>query len=130
MDLFVYGTLQSRALMGAVAGGQVAQAVTAALDGYRIYPKKNDVVPLIAEDRDQTARGVVYTNLDHAQMLRLNTYEGAFGYTLQKVCVETNSGPMTVSCYLPPSSIQAEDGQWSYEDWQIHHEAPAIYAAV
>ena len=129
MDLFVYGTLQSAGLMRAVAGGTSTAPFTASLPGYEIKPLKNNVVPYIVASADHTAEGLVFPGLTDDQCTRLNTYEGAFGYTLQTVEVSSSSGTTQVQCYLPSETYETSDGQWSFKHWQRDHEAPAILAA-
>ncbi|PJI91740.1 nudix-type nucleoside diphosphatase (YffH/AdpP family) [Yoonia maricola] len=130
MDLFVYGTLQSRDLMTAVSGVAPQNSVAAQLHGYGVFPVEGNVVPFIAKDDRFAAQGVVYENLDEAQIARLDLYEGAFGYLLDTVDVRTEAGMRSVSCYLPPDDVIAGGGSWSLRMWEENHLAPAILAAT
>ncbi|MEJ8560480.1 NUDIX domain-containing protein [Yoonia sp. GPGPB17] len=130
MDLFVYGTLRSPALMAAVSGGAPQIGIPAQLDGYGVFPVEGNVVPFIAKQPHSVAEGVIYTDVTATQIDRLNLYEGAFGYRMVSVTVRTQAGPCDVSCYLPPDDIAAGDGTWSLKDWEKHHLAPAILAAT
>lgn len=129
MDLFVYGTLQSTALMHAVAGGELRDPVPAHLVGYRVRPVKDNVVPFIEEDAGFNAVGLIFADLTDGQMARLDAYEGAFGYSLTIVTVETSSGRVAAQCYLPPDVYVPGEGEWSLAVWQADHEAPAVFAA-
>ena len=130
MDLFVYGTLRSQSLMEAVSGSRVQPGVPAELKGYGVFPVEGDVVPFIARDAEATATGIIYQGLNEAQMARLNLYEGAFGYQLVPVEVQTDAGKCQVSCYLPPEDIEIGHGAWSLADWEAGHLAPALLAVT
>lgn len=128
MDLFVYGTLRSAALMAAVSGAQDLQSIPAKLGGYAVFPVKGNVVPFIAAQPDGVAEGCVFVGLSQEQMDRLNLYEGAFGYTLETVAVQTDTGLRKACCYLPPDDLGPGEGAWSLADWETGHLAPAILA--
>jgi ADP-ribose pyrophosphatase len=129
MDLFVYGTLQSVALMQVVAGGTVPDPISARLDGYRVRPVQDDVVPFIERNADYHADGCVFAGLTEQQMIRLDAYEGAFGYTLTQLGVWSADGAITAQCYLSPDGYVPGGGDWSLIAWQTDHEAPAVLAA-
>lgn len=129
MDLFVYGTLRSHALMAAVAGFGPLDAVPATLTGYAVYPVEGNVVPFIAPVAGGRAEGLLWQNLTTAQMARLDAYEGAFGYGFGPVTVQTASGPRTAQAYLPPVDMAAGEGDWSLSDWEAGHLTPAVLAA-
>jgi nudix-type nucleoside diphosphatase (YffH/AdpP family) len=128
MDLFVYGTLRSHDLMAAVSGGPARRSVPAQLRGYGVFPVDGNVVPFIASQEGATAQGLVFENLDDQQMSRLNLYEGAFGYRLEEVEVNTDAGPRKVHCYLPPDEAAPGVGAWSLDAWEVDHLAPAVLA--
>lgn len=130
MDLFVYGTLQSTALMQAVAGETCPASVPARLPGYALHQKSDDVVPYIQPDAEAVVDGLIYKGLTSEQMARLDLYEGAFGYQLAKVIAVTNAAERLVHVYVPPADTIDGDGAWSLSDWQKDHETPAIFAAI
>lgn len=130
MDLFVYGTLRSQGLMSAVSGRKGIIGQAAKLSGYAVTPVKDDVVPFIAAQEGAVAEGLVYQGLNETEMARLNLYEGAFGYRLVEIEVDTDAGTCAVWCYLPPEDVQAGEGTWSLQDWEASHLAPAILAAT
>ena len=127
MDLFVYGTLRASRLMTAVAGRE-AIGTPARLDGYRVVPLGGDAVPMIQPDPNAITDGVLYAGLDDAQMQRLDLFEGAFGYGLITVTVQTAKGAHVAKMYLPPDQADVGNGQWSLEDWQTNHLAPMLHA--
>ena len=129
MDIFVYGTLRSHALMAAVSGHAAPHATPAQLPGYCVFGVDGNVVPFIAPQSDASAQGLIYKGLSGQQMARLNLYEGAFGYRLTEVVVETADGARPVQCYLPPDDVAPAGAAWSLEDWEAEHLAPAVLAA-
>ncbi len=68
MDLFVYGTLKSHALMAAVAGPGPMRPVAASLADYAVYPVAGNVVPFIAPVSGGQAQGLVWQGLSAAQI--------------------------------------------------------------
>jgi nudix-type nucleoside diphosphatase (YffH/AdpP family) len=62
-------------------------------------------------------------------MARLDAYEGAVGYGVGPVQVETDNGPRTAQAYLPPQGMAAGQGTWSLDDWEAGHLTPAVLAA-
>ncbi len=130
MDIFVYGTLRSHALMAAVAGAGPASSIPARLSDYEVCPLSGNVVPFIRPAPQETAEGLVWLDLTDAQMRRLDLYEGAFGYRLEPVTVQTDDGVRHVRFYLPPEGCAAGQGRWSLEAWEAGHLAPALLAAA
>jgi len=130
MDLFVYGTLRSPDLMAAVSGGAVRAGLPAQLAGYGVFPVQGNVVPFIATQIGGLAEGVIFADLNSQQMARLNLYEGAFGYRLVNVAVQTANGRREVKCYLPPENVAVGQGIWSLDAWEADHLAPAILAVT
>lgn len=129
MDLFVYGTLRSDALLSAVAGPEPHDPVEATLNGFDVFPVAGNVVPFIAPVVDGAASGLLWRGLSLAQTDRLNAYEGAFGYVLKDVDVQTADGLRSAKCYLPPSDLLAGEGTWSLATWETGHLMPAVLAA-
>ena len=115
--------------MAAVAGGTVQSYFPAQLEGYGVYRVADNVVPFIAAHDGAMGQGCVYEGLDAVQMARLNLYEGAFGYRLTAVQVQTDNGARPVQCYLPPDDVAPGAGSWSLDAWEADHLAPAILAA-
>ncbi|MEJ6401947.1 NUDIX domain-containing protein [Yoonia sp. 2307UL14-13] len=129
MDLFVYGTLRCHALMAAVAGSPDLYSQTAVLHDFAVVPVKNDVVPFVVPWQGATARGTLWRDLTAQQIARLTAYEGAFGYRLDDVTIQTDEGHVEAACFLPPDGIASGEGEWSLTDWEAAHLAPAILAA-
>ena len=130
MRLFVYGTLQSAALCKAVSGGEVVSRTPATLPDYTVLPVAKNVVPLIRKAVGRAATGLILDGITEDQLTRLNAYEGAFGYDLIDVTVDTDDGPQSVQMYLPPDDIAVGDGSWSLDHWVQHYEGMAVLAAT
>ena len=129
MDLFVYGTLLSHELMAAVAGPGRLNATPARLDGYAVRPMGDNVVPFIVAAPGAFCSGVLWRDLTNEQLRRLDAYEGAFGYRLEHVSLAVGADTVGAQCYMPPPGIVQGAGDWSFEDWENVHLAPAILAA-
>lgn len=125
MDLFVYGTLRNAELMEAVSGSQSIR-IEASLIGFRVAPVANHIVPMIMRADDARANGQLYQDLDPYQMQRLDLYEGAFGYTLIPVNVETSKGLCQAKMYMPPQGQLSGDGDWSLAKWENGHLSPTL----
>jgi nudix-type nucleoside diphosphatase (YffH/AdpP family) len=129
MDIFVYGTLRSHALMAAVAGQGPMLPVAAHLPDFAVYPLSGNVVPFIRRKTGAVAPGLIWENLTATQVARLDAYEGAFGYVLEDVSVNTSDGTRNARCYMPPAGLDADEGDWSLDAWEADHLAPALFAA-
>ena len=130
MRIFVYGTLQSGKLAHAVAGGDPIAQTPAHISDYAVWPVADHVVPLIRAQAGAVTQGAILDGVSDAQLTRLDTYEGAFGYQLIDVTVTTAAGDVAAKMYLPPADIAVGDGTWSFAQWQTNCEATAVLAAT
>ena len=130
MDVFVYGTLQSPALCKAVAGGAPIVQTPAHLVDYEICSVAQKVVPLIRATPGAVAQGMVLRAVTPDQLRRLDTYEGAFGYALIDVTVQTSSGAVCAKMYLPPDGSCGGKDPWSFDHWVAHYAQMAVFAAT
>lgn len=126
----MYGTLRSAALMRAVAGEGTDAFVPASLPDHTVFPLAGNVVPFIRPQPGGVAEGVIWESLSPAQVARLDAYEGAFGYVLAPVTVQTKGGERAAQCYMPPPDLPAGEGTWSLAAWEADHLAPALLAAA
>ncbi len=129
MDIFVYGTLKSHALMATVAGPGVLHSSPAILAEYAVRPIADNVVPFIEKQSGATAQGLIWKDLTPEQVSRLDLYEGAFDYPRQTIEVKTDNGLTSAQCYMPPDGLAVGNWEWSLDDWEAGHLAPAILAA-
>lgn len=130
MQIFIYGTLQSSALCQAVAGGAPILQVPATLNDYVVLPVAQNVVPLIRAKAGAVTVGAILSGVTPEQLHRLDTYEGAFGYALIDVTVQTDAGPVPVKMYLPPDDIAVGKGDWSLSHWVTEFEPMAVFAVT
>ena len=128
MDLFVYGTLQSEALMAAVAGAGTLSCADATLPDYAVYEIAGDVAPGIAEEDGAEAVGCIWSGLSESQVARLDIYEGAFGFPRQMMRVSTNGGQREVACYMPSEDVALSKRAWSFTAWEKEHCAANVLA--
>lgn len=127
--VFVFGTLRHDGLRATVlgdAGG--VRAVPAILSGARAHWVEGADYPMLVEDPEGRAEGLVLEGLSEVHRARLDYFEGGFGYDLVPVEVQTDDGPRRALRYLHDDAA-APAGPWSLEDWADHH-APLWVAAA
>ena len=74
-NLFAYGTLMVRQIMGSVSGMDLLGA-TAVLPGYRRRLLRGEVYPAIRPDAGNRVDGILYTGLSRSAWQRLDRFEG------------------------------------------------------
>lgn len=130
MDLFIYGTLQSPRLLAAVSGRDNLQVEPAILDGYNVGAVADEVVPFVYRDAEGRCTGQLVTGVTSDAWGRLDAYEGAFGYSLIDVVVDTPAGPRSAKMYFPPDNIPKADEPWSFDAWNDAWEGLAVRAVT
>jgi gamma-glutamylcyclotransferase (GGCT)/AIG2-like uncharacterized protein YtfP len=116
LDLFVYGTLMVPEVMGSVSGRRPA-GESARLQGYRRRRLRGEVYPGIVPAPDERVDGLVYRDLDHAAMARLDMFEGEM-YRREPVEIETTDGRRSrAETYVirPEFSDQLSSLPWTME---------------
>lgn len=122
--LFLYGTLRDPELYAIVAGRPLdGRPVT--LAGHRVAWAQEESFPLILEDPDATAKGLV-VEVDDAAKARMDFYELGFHYTLRPV---TPSDGAEALVYFPDDGLWRVGASWSLSDWQRDFGAHAREAA-
>ena len=88
MDVFIFGTLLHMPLLEVVSGDpDVSHRITWAVrPGYRVSRVTGHVFPIMHEDVNSVAEGVVIEGLSEAQLERLDFYEKAFDYSRVDFC--------------------------------------------
>lgn len=128
MNLFLYGTLRSSRLASAVAGRDMP-SVSATLDGFEVWSVADEITPLIRPNADGVTEGAVWLDVPDDVALRLDLYEGTFGYRLAPVSVRTaEEGMLPAQVYLPPDGLEAGEAPWCYEKWS-RYESFSVHAA-
>jgi gamma-glutamylcyclotransferase (GGCT)/AIG2-like uncharacterized protein YtfP len=103
MHVFTYGTLMFPEVWQAIVAREfTAMEGTAA--GYAIYRVRDAVYPgIVAAGERDRVRGVVYLDVDHASLARLDLFEGDF-YTRQSVWVDCADGERRAAdAYVVPT---------------------------
>jgi gamma-glutamylcyclotransferase (GGCT)/AIG2-like uncharacterized protein YtfP len=115
MHVFTYGTLMFPEVWRAVVGREFA-TVDGVADGYAIFRVQDAVFPgiMAAGERDQV-RGVVYLDVDHASLTRLDLFEDDF-YVRQSLWIDCEDGERrSADAYVVPSENQSvlSDDVWN-----------------
>ena len=107
MHVFTYGTLMFPQVWQAVVGREF-RAVGAVLAGYAIYRVQDAVFPgITASDAGGCVCGVVYLDVDHASLVRLDRFEDDF-YERRTVHVACDDGEARdAEAYVVPQERRA-----------------------
>lgn len=117
---FFYGTLRDAGLRAAVLGHDNTRLIPARLTDHAVYRADPHPWPLIAPKVGAVAEGALALDLTADDLARLAFYEGAFGYDLRPVMVETAAGPQAAQVWFPPPHPPSGP-IWSLADWQRQH---------
>ncbi|MCI0332541.1 MAG: gamma-glutamylcyclotransferase [Planctomycetes bacterium] len=115
MHVFTYGTLMFPEVWQTVVGRQFA-AVEGTASGFAIYRVEGAVFPgiVVASERD-VVRGVVYLDVDHASVARLDLFEDEF-YERQTLWIDCADGERRAAdAYVVPPANQ---NVLTQEPWQ------------
>lgn len=118
--LFFYGTLRHLPLLEIVLGRPLdhSKIHEGTAQGVAVFAVKNEDFPVIVEDSQQNAEGLLVEGLNETEIARLNFYEGGFDYALRPISVLTQRGADTADIYFPlPDRLEA-NGPWSLTNWQ------------
>ncbi|MDA8746941.1 gamma-glutamylcyclotransferase [Litoreibacter sp.] len=127
--LFVFGTLRDRALLALVAG-ETVEVIDARLPGCRVAEAAGQSFPILREDPDGSAVGVLMPDLTPQQAARLDYYEAPYEYHRREVRVVTSDGEVSAEVYVPPDGRWMPASDWSLAVWQAQHGALMREAAV
>lgn len=133
--LFVYGTLCDARVLAAVLGrGPAAEAPRAGrLPGYAVRKEAGAGWPMIVAAPGEQAEGLVLAGLTAGDLVRLDYFEGAWGYARRTVEVlEASGAPLVADVYVPPRALAEapEEGVWSLATWQAGMAAATATAAA
>lgn len=114
MHVFTYGTLMFPEVWWAVVG-QSFETVDGRANGYAIFRVRDAVFPGLAlASRDCIVRGVVYLDVDHSSVERLDKFEDDF-YQRQAISVDCDDGQRRMAdAYIVPPVNQ---GVLTDEPW-------------
>jgi gamma-glutamylcyclotransferase (GGCT)/AIG2-like uncharacterized protein YtfP len=115
MHVFTYGTLMFPEVWQAVVGRPFA-TIAGHVSGYALYRVRNAVFPgMILTTSDAPVAGIVYLDVDHDAVARLDQFEDDF-YRRQSVAVTCDDGRLReADAYLVPEEHRAEltDQPWT-----------------
>jgi gamma-glutamylcyclotransferase (GGCT)/AIG2-like uncharacterized protein YtfP len=106
MHVFTYGTLMFREVWKAVVGREFT-SVGGVATGFANYRVRDAVFPgMLASEFDRT-HGVVYLDVDHSSVARLDLFEDDF-YERQTIWVECDDGHRRAAdAYVVPPANQS-----------------------
>lgn len=112
--LYTYGTLQLPQIMSQIVGRQMLGR-PARLTGYVRYRVRDRVYPAIIEAAGEMLMGVVYEQLEPAELERLDHYEGPL-YERRTVQVQAGGAALDACTYV----LRAEHvARLSTEAWDL-----------
>ena len=130
LKIFAYGTLMVPSVMRAVTGRDFTRQA-ARLRDYARFRVKDALYPGIIAKRQAVIDGVLYVDLDHPAIERLDMFEGGL-YQRNLVRVETNSGALiNADTYVvkPSYRYRLTSTPWSQAEFEQKylHEFLARY---
>jgi len=119
--LYTYGTLQVEAIIELIVGRPLRGAA-ARLEGYARYRVAGRVYPAIVEALGSEVSGVLYSDLEAAELDRLDLYEGEL-YERREVSVWVGSGRVAAATYVvrPELRHRLSSEAWDLAGFQRHH---------
>ena len=131
MDIFVFGTLRSDTLRKIVLGRDMSSddICSATIKDFSVYWAKEGPFPVMIQELNSKAHGLVLKNLSEADVERLNYYELGFDYVLGPTWVETHAGLLEASAYFCNRSDMATAKLWSFDHWLSDHSEVQYLAA-
>lgn len=130
MDLFFYGTLMDRDVLGGVVGRPFAQdrLRPATLAGWRRARALGQPYPIVLVDPAGTVEGVVVDGLGPEDVARLRRYEGD-GYDLVPAEVAQEDRSRSVHFFRPGAAFKADPRPWDFAQW-VAEEKSAFLARI
>lgn len=130
MDLFFYGTLMDRDVLGGVVGRPFAQdrLRPATLAGWRRVRALGQPYPIVLPDLGGTVDGVVVERLGPEDVARLRRYEGD-GYDLIPVEVNQEGKARGAHFFRPGAMYKPDPRPWDFAEW-LATEKTAFMARI
>lgn len=119
--LYTYGTLQAASIIELIVGRRLRGAA-ARLDGYARFRIKDRVYPAIVESAGSDVPGVLYPDLDAAELDRLDRYEGTL-YERRGVSVWVGPVATPAATYVlrPEFRHRLSDEPWDLDTFLRDH---------
>lgn len=124
MDLFFYGTLMDRDVLGGVVGRPFARdrLKPAILAGWRRARALGQPYPIVLADPAGAVQGVVVNRLGTGDVARLCRYEGD-GYDLVPTDVSQDGRTRRVHFFRPGAAFKPDSRPWDFEEWVAEEKA-------
>lgn len=124
MDLFFYGTLMDRDVLGRVVGRPFGpdRLKPATLAGWRRVRALGKAYPIVLPDPDGRVEGVVVNRLAPGDVTRLCRYEGD-GYELVPTEVTQDGRTRRVHFFRPTAVYKADPRPWDFAAWVAEEKA-------
>jgi len=120
MHVFTYGSLMFPAVWERVVRGQY-RAVAAMLPGHARYEVSGETYPGMVPQADSAVNGVLYLDVDDADLLALDVFEGS-EYRRDVVTVSvTAEENLTAVTYVFTADERLTDKVWEAESFRITH---------
>jgi gamma-glutamylcyclotransferase (GGCT)/AIG2-like uncharacterized protein YtfP len=122
MNLFAYGTLMFPEVWERVVGRAFA-AERATISGFAVRRVVDDVYPvLIHADKNSGVAGLVFRNIDHDTLARLDDYESDFYQRLEVIATLSNSESLACHAYVLPEHNRDAAGAetWNADEFTVH----------
>ncbi len=126
-ELFLYGTLLHAPLLEVVAGTRPRMR-PAVMHDHAAYWAADDDYPLVRAEPGGRLEGALIS-VDEAARVRIDYYEGGFGYASFERVVETEDGPVCAQVYFPPEDGTTPGAPWSVADWAADWGPVSVEAA-
>ena len=125
--LFLFGTLRHAPLLKAVLGRTDHLQITRSnVRGFAVYAVAEGPFPLIVQEPEAKAEGMLVHGLTAGDLECLAFYEGAFGYELAPLTVQ---GGQSAQAYFAKTDAWSAAGPWSLGDWVRDWGALSVLAA-
>lgn len=116
--IFTYGSLMFPEVWQRVVSNRYA-SMGATLHGYQRYAMRDDTYPGIVADAEAAVSGLLYLGVDHADVTRLDHFEG-MEYRRIEVDARCDDGSVRlVQTYLMTSPAALSDQPWQPETFEL-----------
>ncbi|MEL6959142.1 MAG: NUDIX domain-containing protein [Pseudomonadota bacterium] len=120
MDLFIFGTLLHIPLLSVVSGDpEIGDKIRWGVrPGFRVSRVRGKHFPMIHEDGDGVAEGIILEDVAAEVVERLDFYEKVFNYDRGPFSViDAENASRSVEVYLPEVSRWEPAEAWNREEW-------------